>query len=69
MQNFLEFQCFVDDFRIINVYQCFFILNISFDEVDSGLGLEKCFIRYHLYQFFLKTVTNDLNYSVTLVKN
>ena len=50
MQNFLEFQCLVDDFRIINVYQCFIILNILFDKVDSGWGLEKKhFMRSHLY--------------------
>ena len=62
MQNFLAFQCLVDDFRIINVYQCFFTSNALFDEKDSRLGLEKKhFIRYDLYCFFSKTVTNDLN--------
>ena len=40
MKIFLELQCFVDDlvdfFRIINVCQCLFTLNVSFDEVDRG---------------------------------
>ena len=31
----------VDDFRIINVYQCFVTLNILFDEVNRELGHEK----------------------------
>ena len=39
---FLELQRLVDDvvdlFRFINVSQCFFILNILFDEVGRGLG-------------------------------
>ena len=47
----IELQCLVDDLvdflRIINVYQCLFILNILFDEVDRGLGHEeKHFVRY-----------------------
>ena len=48
-------------FRIANVYQCFFTLNILFDEVDSELEHEKTrFVSYQLYHFFLKTVTEDL---------
>ena len=39
---FLELQCLVDDlvdlFRFINVSQCFFTLNILFDEVGRGRG-------------------------------
>ena len=47
-------------FRIANVYQCFFALNILFDEVDSELEHEKTnFVSYQLYHFFLKTVTDD----------
>ena len=42
--KFLELQCLVDDLvdslRIINVYQCLFILNMLFDEVERGLGHE-----------------------------
>ena len=36
MQNFLELECLVVDlfFRVINVYQCSFTLNILFDEMD-----------------------------------
>ena len=34
MRIFLELQCLVDYFRIINVYQFFFTLNILFDKVD-----------------------------------
>ena len=30
-QKFLELQCLLDDFRITNVYQCFFTLNILLD--------------------------------------
>ena len=41
MPTFLKFLCLVDDFRISNVYQSFFTLNILFDEVDRGLGHEK----------------------------
>ena len=41
MPTFLKFLCLVDDFRINNVYQSFFTLNILFDEVDRGLGHEK----------------------------
>ena len=44
MQNVLELQSLVDDLvyflRIITVDQCFFSLNILFDEVDKGLGHE-----------------------------
>ena len=61
MPNFLELLCLVEDFRIINAYQCFF-LNILFDEVDRALGHErKHFVRYHIYRFFLKSVTSDSN--------
>ena len=48
-------------FRIINVYQCLFNLNILFDKVDWGLGHENYFVRYHLNHFLFKTVTDDLN--------
>ena len=44
-------------FRIINVYQCFFTLNILFDDdVVRGLWHEKKIVRYHL-----KIITDDLN--------
>ena len=50
----LIYEC---NFRIINVYQCFFTVKILFDEVDRGLGheLDNCF-RYHLYHFLLVMV-------------
>ena len=56
MQNVLELQSLVNDLvyflRIITVYQCFFSLNILFNEVDKGLGHEtKHFVRHHLYSF------------------
>ena len=39
----------------INVYHCFFNLNILSDEVGRGHEHGKqCFVRYHLYRFFLK---------------
>ena len=41
MQNFLELQCLVDGFKIINVDKCFFTLNILFDEVDRDSDMEK----------------------------
>ena len=45
MRNVLELQYLVDDlvdfFRIINVYQCLFNLNILSDEVNRGLEHEK----------------------------
>ena len=45
------------NFRIINVYQCFFTVKILFDEVDRGLGHElDNFFRYHLYHFLLVMV-------------
>ena len=36
-------------FRIIKVYQCFFTLNILFDEVGRGLGHEKKNLLYTIY--------------------
>ena len=56
MQNVLELQSLVDDLvyflRIITVYQCFFSLNILFNEVDKGLGHEnKHFVSHHVYSF------------------
>ena len=42
MWNFLGLQCLVEEFfGIVNVYQCFFISNTLFDEVDRELGHEK----------------------------
>ena len=35
-------------FRIINVYQCFFTLNMLFYEVDGDFNMKKHFVRYHL---------------------
>ena len=62
MQIFLELQCLVDDSKIIKVYQCFFTLNIFFDEVDGGPEHEKKYFAIdHLYHFFLKTATKVLN--------
>ena len=52
---FLELQCLVDYFRIINVYQFFCTLNISFDKVDCReVEAQKYFVWYHLYPHFLK---------------
>ena len=45
---------------MIDVYLCFFTLNILFDEVDRKKH-EKKIIRYQFYRFFLKTATNDLH--------
>ena len=46
MHNFLELQCLVDDLG----------------KVDVGLQNEKSILLHkHLYCFFLKTVTDDLN--------
>ena len=58
-------------FRIINIYKCFFTLNILFDEVDRGLGYERKYILLYLYGYSLKNVTDDLNgwLVVMLVKN
>ena len=43
MPIFLEFLRLVDDFRIINVYQRFFTLNILFDEVAEDSDMKKTF--------------------------
>ena len=55
-------------FRIINVYQLFYTLNTVFFkyiicEVNSREveTQKKFFVRYHLYRYYLKTVTDDLN--------
>ena len=59
-KTFLSMQIFL----IINIYQCFFALNILFDEVERGLGHEKKkkhFATFHLHHFLKKTITNDLN--------
>ena len=43
-------------FLIINIYQCFFALNILFDEVDRGLGhkKKKKILLHTIYITFLK---------------
>ena len=53
--------CLVDFFRIVNVNQCFFTLNILCNEVDKGLGHEKKhFVRYHLNSYgWLKLMTHS----------
>ena len=58
MQNFLELECLVVDlfFRIINVYQCSFTLNILFDKVDR-LRHEKKKEKKNKK----KTITDNLN--------
>ena len=43
MPNFLEFLRLVDDFRISNVYQRFFTLNILLDEVTEDSDMKKTF--------------------------
>ena len=67
MQNFqikMFTRWFTWFFRIFNVYQCFFILNILFDEVNKGLRHEKKLILlgiiFNVF-FFLKAVLHELN--------
>ena len=63
MRNVLELQYLVDDlvdfFRIINVYQCLFNLNILSDEVNRRLEHEKKIVRHRLHLLRI-TETNDL---------
>ena len=51
-KTFLSMQIFL----IINIYQCFFALNILFDEVDRGLGhkKKKKILLHTIYITFLK---------------
>ena len=50
---------FSSSYRIINVYQFFFTVNILFDKGDSHeVEAQK---KHHLHPYFLKTVTDDLN--------
>ena len=47
---------------IFQAYQCFFTVNILFDEVDRGLEHEKKFLLDIIYiMFSLKTVRDDLS--------
>ena len=49
-------------FRMINVRQYFFEINVLLDGVDMGLGHEgKHFIRYHFCHFFIKAVMDEFN--------
>ena len=48
-------------FRIINVYQCFFTLDILFDRVNRGLGNEKILLDKIYIIFWKKLFKDDLN--------
>ena len=76
MPIFLESQFLLDDladfFRIINVCQCFFTLNMLFDKVDGGLRrVWKSILLDTIRIVFSSKLTDDLNWKlvVTLVEN